>query len=203
MCVCARVCAALLHISASGAAAQNPGPHCFSALPLSVQSHPSPHWTGILALGSTQSHNRIWAGFPLSLPLSFPPPWSSALATIGSWQTSCVTSLPAPLQVNSVNCNTSWKINLFMQFRDHLEEVLKGVSPSPSQQTPLSRCQMTPLAPFPSASLCPQKSPMCPSYLVSPWLFSFSFLAEENIRDLPTLSSTSGWPHPWSTLSCL
>uniref|UniRef100_A0A8D2CR09 Inositol 1,4,5-trisphosphate receptor n=1 Tax=Sciurus vulgaris TaxID=55149 RepID=A0A8D2CR09_SCIVU len=28
--------------------------------------------------------------------------------------------------VNSVNCNTSWKINLFMQFRDHLEEVLKG-----------------------------------------------------------------------------
>uniref|UniRef100_A0A8C0S3T7 Inositol 1,4,5-trisphosphate receptor n=1 Tax=Canis lupus familiaris TaxID=9615 RepID=A0A8C0S3T7_CANLF len=30
-------------------------------------------------------------------------------------------------EVNSVNCNTSWKINLFMQFRDHLEEVLKGV----------------------------------------------------------------------------
>lgn len=30
-------------------------------------------------------------------------------------------------QVNSVNCNTSWKINLFMQFRDHMEEVLKGV----------------------------------------------------------------------------
>uniref|UniRef100_A0A8D1JBB5 Inositol 1,4,5-trisphosphate receptor n=1 Tax=Sus scrofa TaxID=9823 RepID=A0A8D1JBB5_PIG len=29
-------------------------------------------------------------------------------------------------EVNSVNCNTSWKINLFMQFRDHLEEVLKG-----------------------------------------------------------------------------
>lgn len=170
---------------------------CLSAFSLIL------HPTGILALGSTQSHNRIWAGFPLSLPLSLPPPWSSALATIGSWQTSCVTSLPAPLQVNSVNCNTSWKINLFMQFRDHLEEVLKGVSPSPSQQTPLSRCQMTPLAPFPSASLCPQKSPMCPSYLVSPWLFSFSFLAEENIRDLPTLSSTSGWPHPWSTLSCL
>lgn len=31
------------------------------------------------------------------------------------------------LQVNSVNCNTSWKINLFMQFCDHMEEVLKGV----------------------------------------------------------------------------
>ncbi|TFJ95239.1 putative glycine N-methyltransferase [Platysternon megacephalum] len=30
-------------------------------------------------------------------------------------------------EVNSVNCNTSWKINLFMQFRDHMEEVLKGV----------------------------------------------------------------------------
>lgn len=29
--------------------------------------------------------------------------------------------------MNSVNCNTSWKINLFMQFRDHMEEVLKGV----------------------------------------------------------------------------
>uniref|UniRef100_A0A5F8GTT0 Inositol 1,4,5-trisphosphate receptor n=1 Tax=Monodelphis domestica TaxID=13616 RepID=A0A5F8GTT0_MONDO len=29
-------------------------------------------------------------------------------------------------EVNSVNCNTSWKINLFMKFRDHLEEVLKG-----------------------------------------------------------------------------
>ncbi|KAK1338530.1 hypothetical protein QTO34_001647 [Cnephaeus nilssonii] len=29
-------------------------------------------------------------------------------------------------EVNSVNCNTSWKINLFMQFRDHLDEVLKG-----------------------------------------------------------------------------
>uniref|UniRef100_M4AG82 Inositol 1,4,5-trisphosphate receptor n=1 Tax=Xiphophorus maculatus TaxID=8083 RepID=M4AG82_XIPMA len=30
------------------------------------------------------------------------------------------------LQVNSVNCNTSWKINLFMMFSDHREEVLKG-----------------------------------------------------------------------------
>ncbi|NXR77207.1 ITPR3 protein, partial [Pycnonotus jocosus] len=29
-------------------------------------------------------------------------------------------------EVNSVNCNTSWKINLFMQFCDHMEEVLKG-----------------------------------------------------------------------------
>ncbi|XP_015250029.1 PREDICTED: inositol 1,4,5-trisphosphate receptor type 3 [Cyprinodon variegatus] len=30
------------------------------------------------------------------------------------------------IQVNSVNCNTSWKINLFMMFSDHREEVLKG-----------------------------------------------------------------------------
>ncbi|KAM4609857.1 LOW QUALITY PROTEIN: inositol 1,4,5-trisphosphate-gated calcium channel ITPR3-like [Polymixia lowei] len=29
-------------------------------------------------------------------------------------------------EVNSVNCNTSWKINLFMMFSDHREEVLKG-----------------------------------------------------------------------------
>uniref|UniRef100_A0A3P9JMV8 Inositol 1,4,5-trisphosphate receptor n=1 Tax=Oryzias latipes TaxID=8090 RepID=A0A3P9JMV8_ORYLA len=29
-------------------------------------------------------------------------------------------------EVNSVNCNTSWKINLFMMFSDHREDVLKG-----------------------------------------------------------------------------
>ncbi|XP_071059753.1 inositol 1,4,5-trisphosphate-gated calcium channel ITPR3-like [Pseudochaenichthys georgianus] len=29
-------------------------------------------------------------------------------------------------EVNSVNCNTSWKINLFMMFSDNREEVLKG-----------------------------------------------------------------------------
>uniref|UniRef100_A0A7N9AK99 Inositol 1,4,5-trisphosphate receptor n=1 Tax=Mastacembelus armatus TaxID=205130 RepID=A0A7N9AK99_9TELE len=29
-------------------------------------------------------------------------------------------------EVNSVNCNTSWKINLFMMYSDHREEVLKG-----------------------------------------------------------------------------
>ncbi|KAL4645836.1 inositol 1,4,5-trisphosphate receptor type 3 isoform X6 [Arapaima gigas] len=29
-------------------------------------------------------------------------------------------------EVNSVNCNTSWKINLFMMYSDHKDEVLKG-----------------------------------------------------------------------------
>lgn len=33
-----------------------------------------------------------------------------------------------PLQINSVTSNTSWKINLFMMFSDHKDEVLKGVS---------------------------------------------------------------------------
>uniref|UniRef100_UPI00398F4F09 inositol 1,4,5-trisphosphate-gated calcium channel ITPR3 isoform X3 n=1 Tax=Pristiophorus japonicus TaxID=55135 RepID=UPI00398F4F09 len=29
-------------------------------------------------------------------------------------------------EVNSVNCNTSWKINLFMKYNDYIEDVLKG-----------------------------------------------------------------------------
>ncbi|XP_043932426.1 inositol 1,4,5-trisphosphate receptor type 3 [Protopterus annectens] len=29
-------------------------------------------------------------------------------------------------EVNAVNCNTSWKINLFMMFSDHVDEFLKG-----------------------------------------------------------------------------
>ncbi|KAG7280852.1 hypothetical protein CRUP_010834 [Coryphaenoides rupestris] len=33
---------------------------------------------------------------------------------------------PGFQEVNSVNCDTSWKINLFMMFSDHREEVLKG-----------------------------------------------------------------------------
>ncbi|XP_035770462.1 inositol 1,4,5-trisphosphate receptor type 3 [Neolamprologus brichardi] len=37
-----------------------------------------------------------------------------------------LTDHPGCKEVNSVNCNTSWKINLFMMFNDHREEVLKG-----------------------------------------------------------------------------
>jgi len=32
------------------------------------------------------------------------------------------------LQVNSINCDTSWKISLFMDYRDNKECVLKGVT---------------------------------------------------------------------------
>lgn len=47
-----------------------------------------------------------------------------------------------PLQVNSVNCNTSWKINLFMMYSDHKEEFLKGVSElSEMHQTILHQTQ--------------------------------------------------------------
>ncbi|TMS16396.1 Inositol 1,4,5-trisphosphate receptor type 3 [Larimichthys crocea] len=40
-----------------------------------------------------------------------------------------LTDHPGCKEVNSVNCNTSWKINLFMMFSDHREEVLKGENP--------------------------------------------------------------------------
>ena len=33
-----------------------------------------------------------------------------------------------PWKVNAVNCNTSWKISLFLAYEDNSEEVLKGVS---------------------------------------------------------------------------
>ncbi|KAL4675432.1 hypothetical protein H8959_009577 [Pygathrix nigripes] len=79
-------------------------------------------------------------------------------------------------EVNSVNCNTSWKINLFMQFRDHLEEVLKGVrtgnpclaqlatQPSPPGS---SSCRLysPDLRPLPSPQLC---TPQPPSISIGP-----------------------------------
>ncbi|KAK2898150.1 inositol 1,4,5-trisphosphate receptor type 3 isoform X2 [Channa argus] len=37
-----------------------------------------------------------------------------------------LTDHPGCKEVNSVNCNTSWKINLFMMYSDHKEEFLKG-----------------------------------------------------------------------------
>lgn len=76
----------------------------------------------------------------LALPvLPHPSPTGSTLGQLGRkepcfctgrWPLQVAGGRPdahCPRQVNSVNCNTSWKINLFMQFRDHLEEVLKGV----------------------------------------------------------------------------
>lgn len=167
---------------------RNPEPHCFPALPPSVQSHPSPHWpiaTRVLA--------RVWhLGFgkhsePQQELGWLPPLPSSLVVSAGhAWQLADqLCHQPArPLQVNSVNCNTSWKINLFMQFRDHLEEVLKGVSSSPSQQAPFSRRQMTasndssvPLQ-LPSAP----RSPPCAQLSRLPLSLLLSFLAEEHQR---------------------
>ena len=31
------------------------------------------------------------------------------------------------LQVNSVNCNTCWKVTLFIDYRENQDDVLKGV----------------------------------------------------------------------------
>lgn len=41
-----------------------------------------------------------------------------------SW---CFVPYSLLLQVNAVNCNTSWKVTLFMKFSDYREDVLKGV----------------------------------------------------------------------------
>ena len=67
-----------------------------------------------------------------------------------------------PLQVNSVNCNTSWKINLFMQFRDHLEEVLKGVRTRHLPPCGPAATFPAPLPVGPRLALCPLQLPPTP-----------------------------------------
>lgn len=48
--------------------------------------------------------------------------WSDLIADLSSL------TIVFMLQVNAVNCNTSWKVTLFMKFSDYREDVLKGVS---------------------------------------------------------------------------
>lgn len=157
------VCAPPSRVSASGGAARDPKLHCFPVLPIVPTPIPGrfdfisaplsgsrrvwPH----LGRGSLLSHDRGWDGFPFCSS----PSWSSALSTEDNW-------LCCPLQVNSVNCNTSWKINLFMQFRDHLEEVLKGVSLEPLPAGPFLFLGNDCLGPVP-LHLSPRKSPCVPA----------------------------------------
>lgn len=91
-----------------------------------------------------------WAGLVLPSPLPGPSVLASPQRRGGLPGIMGLSALP---QVNSVNCNTSWKINLFMQFRDHLDEVLKGVrtgSPAPVPRSPLlPYTQLLPVGPCP------------------------------------------------------
>lgn len=50
------------------------------------------------------------------------------LATGKQWGGTCEKITVFVFQVNSVNCNTSWKIVLFMKWSDNKDDILKGVS---------------------------------------------------------------------------
>lgn len=109
---------------------------------------PQGRWAGVWGpwLGADTPSLCSLPGAGLVSPHRSGPSARPTPQRLGACAASWVSVLP---QVNSVNCNTSWKINLFMQFRDHLEEVLKGVrtadTPSPAALP----------APGPLACLCP------------------------------------------------
>lgn len=52
---------------------------------------------------------------------------SNSVTCVWFFMLSLPLALSATLQVNAVNCNTSWKVTLFMKFSDYKEDVLKGV----------------------------------------------------------------------------
>lgn len=134
-----------------------------------------------------------WAGPPPTPSLwAFPHPILHLLG-VHLVSVSVLSALP---QVNSVNCNTSWKINLFMQFRDHLEEVLKGVrTAAPPPPPPPLPPAGGPLPLPPPAQLCSlsDSPPLCAPFSGSAPSSAF----------LHTAPQTPAPPTSWTTLFCL